>query len=133
MSGLVESVCFASGQNQLTQRLLICQHGHMLLKIVLIISHQCHCCGMLYSNPFKCAMYILCKCTSILQGAVCSVSAGELESLLSHIRDLLPDLGEGFILACLEEYGYNTELVINNILEDHLTPALDKLDRAMPR
>lgn len=88
---------------------------------------------MLYSNPFKCVMYILCKCTSILQGAVCSVSAGELESLLSHIRDLLPDLGEGFILACLEEYGYNTELVINNILEDHLTPALDKLDRAMPR
>ncbi|KAL2092131.1 hypothetical protein ACEWY4_011929 [Coilia grayii] len=66
-------------------------------------------------------------------GAMCTVSAGELESLLSSIRDLLPDLGEGFILACLEEYGYNSELVINNILEDRLTPALDKLDRAMPR
>ncbi|XP_076125813.1 activating signal cointegrator 1 complex subunit 2 [Alosa pseudoharengus] len=66
-------------------------------------------------------------------GAVCTVSAGELESLLTHIRELLPDLGEGFILACLEEYGYNTELVINNILEDRLAPALDKLDRAMPR
>ncbi|KAG9354889.1 hypothetical protein JZ751_001602 [Albula glossodonta] len=36
-------------------------------------------------------------------GAVCTVSAGELESLLSHIRDLLPDLGEGFLLACLQE------------------------------
>uniref|UniRef100_A0A8C1CN09 Activating signal cointegrator 1 complex subunit 2 n=2 Tax=Cyprinus carpio TaxID=7962 RepID=A0A8C1CN09_CYPCA len=62
---------------------------------------------------------------------VCTVSAGELESLLCHIRDLLPDLGEGFILACLEEYGYNSELVINNVLEDKLSPSLDKLDRAM--
>uniref|UniRef100_A0A8C1GKD2 Activating signal cointegrator 1 complex subunit 2 n=1 Tax=Cyprinus carpio TaxID=7962 RepID=A0A8C1GKD2_CYPCA len=66
-----------------------------------------------------------------LAGAVCTVSAGELESLLCHIRDLLPDLGEGFILACLEEYGYNSELVINNVLEDKLSPSLDKLDRAM--
>uniref|UniRef100_A0A9J7X4P2 Activating signal cointegrator 1 complex subunit 2 n=1 Tax=Cyprinus carpio carpio TaxID=630221 RepID=A0A9J7X4P2_CYPCA len=57
----------------------------------------------------------------------------ELESLLSSIRDLLPDLGEGFILACLEEYGYNSELVINNILEDKLSPSLDKLDKAMAR
>uniref|UniRef100_A0A673HPN6 Activating signal cointegrator 1 complex subunit 2-like n=1 Tax=Sinocyclocheilus rhinocerous TaxID=307959 RepID=A0A673HPN6_9TELE len=66
-------------------------------------------------------------------GAVCTLSAGELESLLSHIRDLFPDLGEGFILACLEEYGYISELVINNILEDKLSPPLDKLDRAMAR
>uniref|UniRef100_A0A7N6AXB8 CUE domain-containing protein n=1 Tax=Anabas testudineus TaxID=64144 RepID=A0A7N6AXB8_ANATE len=57
----------------------------------------------------------------------------ELESLLSCIKDLLPDLGEGFLLACLEEYNYNSELVINNILEDRLAPSLDKLDRAMPR
>lgn len=61
------------------------------------------------------------------------MSAGELESLLTHIRELLPDLGDGFILACLEEYGYNSELVINNILEDKLSPSLDKLDRAMAR
>uniref|UniRef100_A0A8C9Z0I6 Activating signal cointegrator 1 complex subunit 2 n=1 Tax=Sander lucioperca TaxID=283035 RepID=A0A8C9Z0I6_SANLU len=66
-------------------------------------------------------------------GAVCPVSEGELESLLSCIRDLLPDLGEGFLLACLREYDYNSELVINNILEDRLAPNLDKLDRAMPR
>nr|XP_020450701.1 activating signal cointegrator 1 complex subunit 2 isoform X1 [Monopterus albus]XP_020450702.1 activating signal cointegrator 1 complex subunit 2 isoform X1 [Monopterus albus]XP_020450703.1 activating signal cointegrator 1 complex subunit 2 isoform X1 [Monopterus albus] len=66
-------------------------------------------------------------------GEVCSVSEVELESLLSCIRDLLPDLGEGFLLACLKEYNYNSELVINNILEDRLAPSLDKLDRAMPR
>lgn len=66
-------------------------------------------------------------------GAACPVSGAELESLLSCIRDLLPDLGEGFLLACLQEYDYNSELVINNILEDRLAPNLDKLDRAMPR
>ncbi|XP_068995279.1 activating signal cointegrator 1 complex subunit 2 isoform X1 [Embiotoca jacksoni] len=66
-------------------------------------------------------------------GAVRPVSEAELESLLSCIVDLLPDLGEGFLLACLQEYNYNSELVINNILEDRLTPNLDKLDRAMPR
>uniref|UniRef100_A0A7N8YQP0 Activating signal cointegrator 1 complex subunit 2 n=1 Tax=Mastacembelus armatus TaxID=205130 RepID=A0A7N8YQP0_9TELE len=68
---------------------------------------------------------------SVRGGAVCPVSGAELESLLSCIRDLLPDLGEGFLLACLQEYGYNSELVINNILEDRLTPSLDKLDRPL--
>uniref|UniRef100_A0A1A8Q9R2 Activating signal cointegrator 1 complex subunit 2 n=1 Tax=Nothobranchius pienaari TaxID=704102 RepID=A0A1A8Q9R2_9TELE len=66
-------------------------------------------------------------------GAVCPVSEAELESLLSCIRDLLPDLGEGFLLACLQEYGYSSEVVINNILEDRLSPHLEQLDRAMPR
>ncbi|KAF7648172.1 hypothetical protein LDENG_00160980, partial [Lucifuga dentata] len=66
-------------------------------------------------------------------GAGCPVSGAELESLLSCIRDLLPDLGEGFLLACLQEYHYNSELVINNILEERLTPILKDLDRAMPR
>ncbi|XP_075960954.1 activating signal cointegrator 1 complex subunit 2 [Anarhichas minor] len=66
-------------------------------------------------------------------GAGCAVSEAELESLLSCIRELLPDLGEGFLLACLQEYGYSSELVINNILEDRLAPNLDKMDRAMPR
>lgn len=67
------------------------------------------------------------------QGDVCPVSEAELESLLSCIRELLPDLGEGFLLACLRQYGYDSELVINNILEGRLAPDLDALDRAMPR
>ncbi|KAK0138101.1 Activating signal cointegrator 1 complex subunit 2 [Merluccius polli] len=66
-------------------------------------------------------------------GAVCSLSVGELESLLSSIKELLPDLGEGFLLACLQEYDYSPELVIHNILEQQLAPRLDTLDRAMPR
>lgn len=57
----------------------------------------------------------------------------ELDSLISQVKDLLPELGEGFILACLEEYSYDAEQVINNILEDKLVPYLDKLDRTMQR
>ncbi|XP_069475387.1 activating signal cointegrator 1 complex subunit 2 isoform X2 [Ambystoma mexicanum] len=57
----------------------------------------------------------------------------ELDSLVTQVKDLLPDLGEGFVLACLEEYNCNVEQVINNLLEDRLSPALQKLDRDMPR
>ncbi|KAJ0019671.1 hypothetical protein NQD34_007240 [Periophthalmus magnuspinnatus] len=64
---------------------------------------------------------------------VCSLSTAELESLLSSVKDLLPDLGEGFLLACLEEYDYNSAVVINNILEERLSPSLSSLDRSMPR
>ncbi|XP_066116270.1 activating signal cointegrator 1 complex subunit 2 isoform X1 [Saccopteryx bilineata] len=62
--------------------------------------------------------------------AVCGV---ELDSLISQVKDLLPDLGEGFILACLEHYGYDPEQVINNILEEQLAPALSQLDRSLDR
>ncbi|XP_064434709.1 activating signal cointegrator 1 complex subunit 2 isoform X9 [Mirounga angustirostris] len=61
---------------------------------------------------------------------VCGV---ELDSLISQVKDLLPDLGEGFILACLEHYTYNPEQVINNILEERLAPALSQLDRSLDR
>ncbi|XP_020793979.1 LOW QUALITY PROTEIN: activating signal cointegrator 1 complex subunit 2 [Boleophthalmus pectinirostris] len=64
---------------------------------------------------------------------VCPLSTAEVDSLLSTVRDLLPDLGEGFLLACLEEYDYNSEVVINNILEERLSPSLSSLDRSMPR
>ncbi|XP_074062403.1 activating signal cointegrator 1 complex subunit 2 isoform X2 [Macrotis lagotis] len=61
------------------------------------------------------------------------ISGVELESLISQVKDLLPDLGEGFILACLEHYGYSAEQVINNILEERLAPALSSLDRSLNR
>ncbi|XP_018411025.1 PREDICTED: activating signal cointegrator 1 complex subunit 2 [Nanorana parkeri] len=60
-------------------------------------------------------------------------SGVELDSLVFQVKDLLPDLGEGFILKCLEEYGHNTEIVINHLLEDNLPPHLQGLDRTMPR
>ncbi|XP_051056430.1 activating signal cointegrator 1 complex subunit 2 isoform X3 [Phodopus roborovskii] len=65
-----------------------------------------------------------------LAPTVCGV---ELDSLISQVKDLLPDLGEGFILACLEHYSYDSEQVINNILEDRLAPELRQLDRSLDR
>ncbi|XP_036730568.1 activating signal cointegrator 1 complex subunit 2 isoform X6 [Balaenoptera musculus] len=62
--------------------------------------------------------------------AVCGV---ELDSLISQVKDLLPDFGEGFILACLEHYSYDPEQVINNILEGRLAPALSQLDHGLDR
>ncbi|XP_060048840.1 activating signal cointegrator 1 complex subunit 2 isoform X2 [Erinaceus europaeus] len=61
---------------------------------------------------------------------VCGV---ELDSLISQVRDLLPELGEGFILACLQHCGYDPEHVINDVLEGRLHPALDQLDRSLQR
>uniref|UniRef100_A0A8C5V675 Activating signal cointegrator 1 complex subunit 2 n=1 Tax=Microcebus murinus TaxID=30608 RepID=A0A8C5V675_MICMU len=61
---------------------------------------------------------------------VCGV---ELDSLISQVKDLLPDLGEGFILACLEHYHYDPEQVINNILEERLAPPLSQLDHSLDR
>lgn len=73
------------------------------------------------------------ECAGAAAAPLAKVSGVELDSLISQVKDLLPDLGEGFILACLEEYSYNTEQVINNILEDKLVPHLDRLDRQMQR
>ncbi|XP_044304928.1 activating signal cointegrator 1 complex subunit 2 [Varanus komodoensis] len=74
-----------------------------------------------------------CEHAGAAAAPVAKVSGVELDSLISQVKDLLPDLGEGFILACLEEYDYSVEQVINNLLEDKLVASLGKLDRAMPR
>lgn len=42
------------------------------------------------------------------------------ESLISEVKDILPHLGDGFILKCLQHYGFNSERVINAVLEDTL-------------
>ncbi|XP_052059611.1 activating signal cointegrator 1 complex subunit 2-like [Mytilus californianus] len=57
----------------------------------------------------------------------------ELESLVSSVKDLLPDLGEGFIELCFEEMGYSMEKVINAVLEERLPPSLQDIDRNLPR
>ncbi|XP_038646356.1 activating signal cointegrator 1 complex subunit 2 isoform X2 [Scyliorhinus canicula] len=75
-----------------------------------------------YENDDDCAGATAAKITGV-----------QLESLISHVKDILPHLGEGFILECLEEYDYNAEKVINNILEDKIRPSLCKLDRTLQR
>ncbi|XP_014676677.1 PREDICTED: activating signal cointegrator 1 complex subunit 2-like [Priapulus caudatus] len=61
------------------------------------------------------------------------LSGVELESLISSVKDLLPDLGDGFIIECLEYYNYDVEQVINHLLCDSLPEALQGLDRVLPR
>ncbi|XP_058512699.1 activating signal cointegrator 1 complex subunit 2 isoform X2 [Ochotona princeps] len=73
------------------------------------------------------------ECLGATAAPAASVSGVELDSLISQVKDLLPDLGEGFILACLEHYHYDSEEVINNILEQRLAPALSQLDRSLDR
>lgn len=54
------------------------------------------------------------------------------ESLISEVKDILPHLGDGFILKCLQHYGFNAERVINSILEDNLAQPLRALDQSLP-
>ena len=55
-----------------------------------------------------------------------------LESLISGVRDLFPQLGEGFLVQCLPYFDNNPEKVINALLEDNLPPHLAELDRTLP-
>lgn len=73
------------------------------------------------------------ECAGAAAAPTVRVSGVELDSLVTQVKDLLPDLGEGFVLACLEEYDYGVEQVINNILEGKLVASLEQLDRSMPR
>ena len=54
-----------------------------------------------------------------------------LESLVSGVRDLFPQLGEGFLVQCLPYFDNNPEKVINALLEDNLPPHLAELDRTL--
>ncbi|CAH2238345.1 activating signal cointegrator 1 complex subunit 2 [Pararge aegeria] len=54
------------------------------------------------------------------------------QSLISEVKDILPHLGDGFILKCLQHYGFSSERVINAVLEDTLADSLRGLDRNLP-
>lgn len=72
-------------------------------------------------------------------GAVTSSSSGITRgpdvavvlSLVSQVRDLLPDLGEGFVALCLEALGNSPEKAINALLEGNLPAEVQKFDRQM--
>ncbi|XP_049876018.1 activating signal cointegrator 1 complex subunit 2 [Pectinophora gossypiella] len=54
------------------------------------------------------------------------------ESLITEVRDILPHLGDGFILKCLEHYGFDSAKVINRIFEDNLDLCLKDIDPSLP-
>lgn len=51
-------------------------------------------------------------------------------SLITQIQDLFPDLGSGFVLKLLDEYGENVELVISHLLEGSLPTHLQNADQS---
>ena len=61
-----------------------------------------------------------------------SVSDVELTSMISHVKDLLPDCG-GFILLCLQKLNNDVEKTINLILENSLPGELSSLDRNLSK
>ena len=68
-----------------------------------------------------------------LLGNVDNANDPMLEPLIAQIRDLFPELGEGFLAQCLAYFDNNTERVINALLEDNLPPHLANLDRALAK
>ncbi|CAG0892608.1 unnamed protein product [Cyprideis torosa] len=54
------------------------------------------------------------------------------ESLVSQVTDLFPDLGKGFIKACLAHYDMDPEAVIDALLTENLPDHLSRMDRAAP-
>ncbi|KAL0075751.1 hypothetical protein F4703DRAFT_1887348 [Phycomyces blakesleeanus] len=57
----------------------------------------------------------------------------EQMTFVSQVLDVFPDLGIGFIEACLEENQNDPERVVMQLLEDTLPPSLATLDRSMKR
>lgn len=51
-------------------------------------------------------------------------------SMITQIQDLFPDLGAGFVIRLLDEYGENIEQVTAHLLEDTLPPHLADADRS---
>lgn len=61
------------------------------------------------------------------------ITGVQLQSLISSVKDVLPELGEGFIELCLEELDYSNERVIQAILEGKLPSSLQNIDQQMER
>ncbi|RFU80075.1 activating signal cointegrator 1 complex subunit 2 [Trichoderma arundinaceum] len=53
-------------------------------------------------------------------------------SQITHVQDIFPDLGAGFVAKCLDEYGDNVEQVIANLFDESLLPHLATADRGEP-
>ncbi|KAI7868980.1 hypothetical protein BDF14DRAFT_1880421 [Spinellus fusiger] len=56
-----------------------------------------------------------------------------IENRIIQVQDVFPDLGEGFIEACLEENQHDPERVVLQLISEDLPPTLAALDRTMSR
>lgn len=55
--------------------------------------------------------------------------AAKLLSKIFQIQDLFPDLGDGFVEACLNEFGFDVETTTMKLLEDDLPPHIRQMER----
>ncbi|KAL7960672.1 hypothetical protein V8C34DRAFT_59339 [Trichoderma compactum] len=53
-------------------------------------------------------------------------------SQITHVQDIFPDMGAGFIAKCLDEYNGDVEQVIANLFDETLPPHLATADRTEP-
>lgn len=53
------------------------------------------------------------------------------QSLITQVKDLFPELGDGFIDLGLRHYKDNTESLINALLEGSLPQELERLDKTL--
>lgn len=68
-------------------------------------------------------------------GMAASTTAGVAAAWpeITQVQDMLPGLGDGFVVACLEHFGNRPDLVINSILEETLPQKLASMPRDAPR
>ena len=59
-------------------------------------------------------------------------SALQMKAEIAGVRDVFPELGEGFVLACLEAYGGSVERVVGCLLEGSLSGDLNQMSRDTP-
>lgn len=63
----------------------------------------------------------------------CGSRGPEVKAMVQEVRQVCPGLGEGFVHACLAVMDYNTNMVVNALLEGSALPyPLDTLDRTLP-
>ncbi|KAL7910961.1 hypothetical protein GGI35DRAFT_446103 [Trichoderma velutinum] len=53
-------------------------------------------------------------------------------SQITHVQDIFPDMGAGFIAKCLDEYNGDVEQVLANLFDETLPPHLATADRTEP-
>jgi len=57
----------------------------------------------------------------------------DIKAMIQEVRQVCPGLGEGFVHACLAVMDYNTNMVVNALLEGGALPyPLDTLNRTLP-
>ena len=53
-----------------------------------------------------------------------AADSAKVQSMVSHVRELLPNYSEGFIFVCLHHFKYNEDQVVNSLLEESLPAEL---------